>query len=186
MSLEAIVALLGHRSPRMTLVYARISDSTVAEQCFTATHAVEADTVAAPAPAGDSADDARLHRRLLGNGHCTRPLELDCRFQTICEGCGFYETGPQFVTVLRRQRDDAAAHTDLARTQLYDQLIHTTDDADGQPPRNRAPRSPESREPRPRGHRGAAQRLQPKASSPLDTGCPTCFMTTARPRGSPV
>ena len=31
MSLEAIAALLGHRSPRMTLVYARISDTTVAE-----------------------------------------------------------------------------------------------------------------------------------------------------------
>ena len=48
-------------------------------------------------------DAAQLHRRLLGNGHCTRPLELDCRFQTICEGCGFYETGPEFVTILRRQ-----------------------------------------------------------------------------------
>jgi site-specific recombinase XerD len=27
MSLEAIAALLGHRSPRMTLIYARISES---------------------------------------------------------------------------------------------------------------------------------------------------------------
>ena len=42
MSLEAIAALLGHRSPRMTLVYARISDTTVAEQYFTATGALEA------------------------------------------------------------------------------------------------------------------------------------------------
>ena len=135
MSLEAIAALLGHRSPRMTLVYARISDSTVAEQYFTATQAVEADPIPAVAKADDSsADDAQLHRRLLGNGHCTRPLELDCRFQTICEGCGFYDTGPQFVTILRRQRDDAAAHTDLARTQLYDQLIHVIDEADGQRP----------------------------------------------------
>ena len=31
MSLEAIAALLGHRSPRMTLVYARISDTNVAD-----------------------------------------------------------------------------------------------------------------------------------------------------------
>ena len=42
MSLEAIAALLGHRSPRMTLVYARISDDTVAAQYFAATRAVEA------------------------------------------------------------------------------------------------------------------------------------------------
>ncbi len=133
MSLEAIAALLGHRSPRMTLVYARISDNTVAEQYFTATSAVETDTVAAGTGFDDdSRDTAQLHRRLLGNGHCTRPLELDCRFQTICEGCGFYETGPEFVTILRRQRDDAAAHTDPIRTHLYDQLIDVIDDADEQ------------------------------------------------------
>src|SRR5436190_14350126 len=43
MSLEAIAALLGHRSPRMTLVYARIADTVVADQYFNATRAVEAD-----------------------------------------------------------------------------------------------------------------------------------------------
>ena len=63
----------------------------------------------------------------LGNGHCTRPLELDCRFQTICEGCGFYETGAEFIPILCCQRDDAAAHTDLARTKLYDDLINVID-----------------------------------------------------------
>ena len=46
MSLEAIAALLGHRSPRMTLVYARIADTVVADQYFTATRAVEADAPA--------------------------------------------------------------------------------------------------------------------------------------------
>ena len=49
MSLEAIAALLGHRSPRMTLVYARISDTTVAEQYFTATAPLEAGSDAATA-----------------------------------------------------------------------------------------------------------------------------------------
>ena len=48
MSLEAIAALLGHRSPRMTLVYARISDDTVAEQYFAATRAVEATSSSRP------------------------------------------------------------------------------------------------------------------------------------------
>ena len=130
MSLEAIAALLGHRSPRMTLVYARISDSTVAEQYFTATGAVEAETATSATTDSNTEPAARLHRRLLGNGHCTRPLELDCRFQTICEGCGFYETGPEFVTILRRQRDDAAAHTDPVRTHLYDELIRVIDETD--------------------------------------------------------
>ena len=42
MSLEAIAALLGHRSMDMTLIYARISDRTVADEYFRVTEAVEA------------------------------------------------------------------------------------------------------------------------------------------------
>jgi site-specific recombinase XerD len=41
MSLEAIAAMLGHRSMRMTLVYARIADRTVADQYFAAANAVD-------------------------------------------------------------------------------------------------------------------------------------------------
>ena len=119
MSLDAVAALLGHRSPRMTIVYARISDATVAEQYFRAIGAVESQ---AAVPAGDRLRSPAL-KRLLGNGRCTRPLELDCRFQTICESCGFYETGAEFVPVLLRQRDDAAAHADVARADLYNELI---------------------------------------------------------------
>jgi len=127
MSLEAIAALLGHRSPRMTLVYARIADTVVADQYFAATRAVEADSPTVKPSAGER-DTAARHRRLLGNGHCTRPLELDCRFQTICEGCGFYQTGPEFVTILRRQQDDAIAHADLVRATLYKELVNVIDD----------------------------------------------------------
>src|SRR5215203_4737942 len=101
----------------MTLIYARISDTVVAEQYFNATRTVEADAdTPVPPSRTDEREQGARHRRLLGNGHCTRPLELDCRFQTICEGCGFYETGPQFVTILRRQRDDATAHHDHDRS----------------------------------------------------------------------
>jgi site-specific recombinase XerD len=125
MSLEAIAALLGHRSPRMTLVYARISDENVADQYFAATQAVEAE-----AAAGSSADSRHVTgppRRLLANGHCTRPAELDCRFQTVCEGCGFYETSVEFIDILRRQRDDATAHADAARAKLYDEVVAVID-----------------------------------------------------------
>ena len=125
MSLEAIAALLGHRSPRMTLIYARISDENVAEQYFQATQTVEAEATTASKAASDQASPAP--RRLLANGHCTRPLELDCRFQTICEGCGFYETSVEFVDILRRQRDDATAHADGVRTKLYDELVAVID-----------------------------------------------------------
>jgi hypothetical protein len=69
------------------------------------------------------------HRRLLGNGHCTRPLALDCNFETICERCGFFETGPQFVTILRRQRDHAADHDQTERAQLFTELLGGIDDS---------------------------------------------------------
>jgi integrase len=129
MSLEAIAALLGHRSPRMTLVYARIADTVVADQYFNATRTVEADTNTMTPSSNNHHDMNPTHHRLLGNGHCTRPVELDCRFQTICEACGFYETGPEFVTILRRQRDNATDHADTARATLYAELVRVIDDS---------------------------------------------------------
>ncbi len=128
MSLEATAALLGHRSPRMTLVYARIADTKVAEEYFNATSAVEADAATAL-----SAEPTSMTWRPPGggcspNGHCTRPRDLDCRFRTICEGCGFFETGPEFVPILRRQRDDAAGHGDRTRMRLYDELVRVIDE----------------------------------------------------------
>jgi integrase len=128
MSLEAIAALLGHRSPRMTLVYARISNDVVAQQYFAATQVVEA--VSDPAPVdGDARMLAQGHKRLLGNGRCVRPAQLDCAHQTICEGCGFFETGPEFIPILRRQKQSATEQSDFEREHIYQELIDglTTD-----------------------------------------------------------
>ena len=136
MSLEAIAALLGHRTMRMTLVYARISDRTVAAEYFRVTEAVEASyRTSEPVPATvEGANMRRLaadHRRLLGNGHCTRPAALDCNFETICERCGFFDTGPQFIPILRRQRDHATERNQHDRAQTFASLL---DDIDNQPP----------------------------------------------------
>jgi hypothetical protein len=135
MSLEAIAALLGHRSMRMTMTYARISDRTVADEYFRVTEAVEANygrTDALPDTAA-GANMRRLaadHRRMLGNGMCTRPVALDCSFESACERCNFFETGPQFVPILRRQRDHATEHGQEDRIVLFDRLIK---DIDGDP-----------------------------------------------------
>jgi len=133
MSLEAIAALLGHRSPRMTLVYARISNDTVAEQYFAATRSVEA--VARVLPKHEDATRAQGPRRQLGNGQCARPAQLDCAHQTICEGCGFFETGPEFLTILRRQRHSATEQADFERARVFTELIDglTTDGQVGGP-----------------------------------------------------
>jgi integrase len=132
MSLEAIAALLGHRSMRMTLTYARISDRTIADEYFRVTQAVEDNyRTAQPLPAEATGPNMRRlaadHRRLLGNGHCTRPVTLDCQFETICERCGFYDTGPQFIEILRRQHNDAIDHSDQDRAQIFTGLLDGID-----------------------------------------------------------
>jgi integrase len=128
MSLEAIAALLGHRSMDMTLIYARISDRTVADEYFRVTEAVEANyrQMGPLLPGARSAEmtgPPTDHRRLLANGHCTRPALLGCVFESVCERCGFFETGPQFVTILRRQRKHADQRGQSDRRQLFDGLI---------------------------------------------------------------
>jgi site-specific recombinase XerD len=128
MSLEAIAALLGHRSMDMTLLYARISDRTVAEEYFRVTEAVEANyRRMGPLPDVAGTTDTVMHptdhRRLLANGHCTRPALLDCAFESVCERCGFFDTGPKFLTILRRQRNHAEERSQNERTQLFDGLI---------------------------------------------------------------
>jgi site-specific recombinase XerD len=122
MSLEAVAALLGHRSPKMTGVYARISSEVVAEQYFAAIAAMETHPARTALPTTNTAA-ATSHRRLLGNGHCTRPVELDCRFQTMCEGCGFFETSDEFIPILRRQHHNALEHHDLPRAKIFDELV---------------------------------------------------------------
>jgi site-specific recombinase XerD len=66
------------------------------------------------------------HARMLGNGLCTRPVELDCRMETICETCAYFDTGPQFIPVLLRQRDHARAHRQPERARLYNDVITRT------------------------------------------------------------
>jgi hypothetical protein len=68
------------------------------------------------------------HARMLGNGMCTRPAELDCRMETICETCAYFNTGPEFVPVLLRQRDHATAHDQPDRARLYNDLITRTNE----------------------------------------------------------
>ena len=140
MSLEAIAALLGHRSMRMTLVYARIADRTVADEYYAVTEQVEAlydTTPVLPASAeGRQMRQLRVetYQRLLGNGYCTRPPELDCVFESICETCTHYQTGLEFQPVLLRQRDHAVEHHQPQRAELFNKLLDGIDNGLTPPP----------------------------------------------------
>jgi site-specific recombinase XerD len=132
MRLEAIAALLGRRSMEMTLTYARIADRVVADEYASVCEQIDALYDAAGAPAAlpaeiESAAMARLrreaHARMLGNGLCTRPVELDCRMESACETCAYFQTGPEFVPVLIRQRNHARDHDQPDRAALFDGLL---------------------------------------------------------------
>jgi hypothetical protein len=131
MSLEAIAALLGQGSMRMTMVYAKIANRTVADEYFTVSEKVEAlynQPKQLPADA-EGSKMARLrremHRRMLGNGYCSRPVGLDCHFESICESCTFFQTTIEFLATLERQRDDAAAKGQFGRQRIFRRLART-------------------------------------------------------------
>jgi integrase len=129
MSLDAIAALLGHKTLAMTMIYARIADKTVAEEYFAVTEKVEA-LYDQPRrlPGDDEGAEMRklrgeMHRRMLGNGYCARPVEMDCHFESICESCTFFVTTIEFRPTLRRQREDAVAKGQVGRQKIFDGLL---------------------------------------------------------------
>jgi site-specific recombinase XerD len=132
MSLEAIAALLGHRSLDMTLRYAKIASRAVADEYFAVTQKVEA-LYGQPAQLPADAAGPRMarlrreHHRLLGNGYCTRPPQLDCAFESICETCTYFQTSIEFRPALQAQHDHAAARSQEHRQQLFASLLAQVD-----------------------------------------------------------
>jgi site-specific recombinase XerD len=129
MSLDAIAALLGHKTLAMTMIYARIADKIVADEYFAVTEKVEA-LYDQPRhlPGDDEGFEMRklrseMHRRMLGNGYCARPVEMDCHFESICESCTFFVTTIEFRPTLRKQRDDAVAKGQVGRQKIFDGLL---------------------------------------------------------------
>jgi hypothetical protein len=138
MRLEAIAALLGHRSMEMTLTYARIADRVVADEYEGVSAQIDAlyKTAATPGALPAEIETAAMtrlrkeaHARMLGNGMCTRPVELDCRMESVCETCAYFRTGPEFVPVLVRQRDHAREHGQDERAELFDSLVNQASEA---------------------------------------------------------
>ena len=126
MRLEAIATMLGHRSLRMTLTYARIANKTVADEYATASAKIDA-LYTSSDPEARLAQLAGEHRRMLANGWCNRPAATDCVYETICEGCGYYQTSIEFRPTPRAQADHAHANHQPERAAIYDQLLERLD-----------------------------------------------------------
>jgi hypothetical protein len=129
MRLEAIAALLGHRKMEMTLIYARIANRVVADEYQAVSAKIDAlygQQLDLPADY-ETNGMAKLRReataRMLGNGLCTRPVELDCRMESACETCSYFRTSVEFLPTLTLQRDHAHERGQHERAALFDGLI---------------------------------------------------------------
>ena len=125
--------MLGHKNLEMTLVFARIAVRTVADEYFNVSTKVD-QIYGRHLPAEQEGPNMRRlrqqHRRMLGNGWCERPADMDCHYETICETCTYYTTDAASVPVLIRQRDHAAEHHQPGRAKIYQHLIDTTHTGD--------------------------------------------------------
>ena len=133
MRLEAIAALLGHRTMEMTLIYARIADRVVADEYLAISEKIDAlygQQLELPADyetTGMAKLRREAHARMLGNGLCTRPVQLDCRMESACETCSYFQTTIEFRPTLQRQRDHAQEHGQPERAAIFDKLIQQVD-----------------------------------------------------------
>lgn len=119
-SLQALMALLGHTSAEMSLRYGRLFDATVRadyERALTqAKQRLGPVLPDAPTsePHGNWREQPLIKARLAG-GYCIRTAAQGvCAYTNICEHCPNYRSEPAMLAVLSAQRVDAQALADDA------------------------------------------------------------------------
>jgi integrase len=133
MSLQALMALLGHVTPEMTMRYAALADGTVRDAYDAAMTKIRGrrdlplvidNRPAVPDRIGWLR--AEMLKTRVAHGYCSRHLAAEaCPYANICEQCDNFTTSVEFLPQLEAQladitalRDDAEArgwHTEVAR-----------------------------------------------------------------------
>ncbi|MBG0825873.1 tyrosine-type recombinase/integrase [Planomonospora sp. ID91781] len=119
-SLQALMALLGHASAEMSLRYGRLFDATVRTEYERALHLAkqQARTPTGgriPLPLADITGGADwkntpLIKSRMSGGFCLRaPAQGACTYANICEHCPSFHAEPSSLPVLAAQRVDAEA-----------------------------------------------------------------------------
>jgi len=118
MGLPALMALLGHVTPEMTLRYARLASPTIRDAYETAMAKVNGRRSLFTIPAGGNrAIPSKvdwLHTEMLktrvAHGFCSRdPVAGACPYANICEQCDNFVPDPDRADVLAGQLDDVNA-----------------------------------------------------------------------------
>lgn len=126
--LHAVKELLGHRSIVTTEIYGRISAENLREQ-WEKSFAVNGAGEVVQSPGSEVAEAAWLHAftggaaQALPNGRCGMPCGETCEHANACLFCPLFITGPEYLPVLRDQRDDHAKMIEMATEQGYQRIV---------------------------------------------------------------
>jgi integrase len=140
MSLQALMAVLGHVTPEMTLRYAVLASPTLRASYDEAMGKVRKLIPVAPAgqpvvpPKVEWIASEFLKTRLTG-GYCSRHLAAEaCPYANVCETCDNFLPGPEFTPALRAQlgdvrglRDDAERRGWVSEAARHQRVIDALD-----------------------------------------------------------
>ncbi len=122
MSLPALMALMGHVTPEMTLRYAKLASPTVRAAYEAVMDKVRLRQPLPLAPAGKPAVPERVQwlssemlKTRVAHGYCSRHLAAGaCPYANICETCDNFVPASEFVPVIESQLADVRALRDDA------------------------------------------------------------------------
>jgi integrase len=112
MSLQALMALLGHVTPQMTIRYATLASPTLRAAYDEAMGKMRRQFTLTPAgkpiiPDKVSWLNSEMLKTRVAHGYCTRHEAAGaCPYANICETCDNFVTGPEFAPALRDQLAD--------------------------------------------------------------------------------
>jgi integrase len=133
MSMQALMTLLGHRTPEMTIRYARLASPTLKAAYDEAAGKIARRIPLAP-PGRPAIPDrvewlaSEMLKTRVAHGFCSRELAAEaCAYANICETCPNFVTTPEFagaleaqladVRVLRQDADERGWTSEAARHQ---------------------------------------------------------------------
>jgi len=126
MSLQALMALLGHSSLEMTIRYARLASPTLRtayDQAIGKMRRLLPIAPTGPAPVPDRIEwlQAEMLKPRVAHGYCSRDLVAEaCPYANICETCPSYTTAPEFIPAITDQLADIRTLRDDAHHRGWD------------------------------------------------------------------
>jgi len=130
--LPALMALLGHVTPEMTLRYAKLASPTVRAAYETAMAKVRVGRLLPISPTGTAPPTpdrvswlrSEMLKTRVAHGYCSRShIAGACPYANICEQCDNYQPAPEFIPALQAQLVDVTALRDDAHTRGWDSEV---------------------------------------------------------------